>query len=66
MLVDVALVKNHIKTKATSTLRNMKKDARIEDMRTSEYDCDTAVAINNQQAGSFLRSGEECKEGGAK
>lgn len=66
MLVDVALVKTHIKTKATSTLRNMKKDDLIEYIRTLEYNYNTAVSFDNQQAENFLKICEECKKGGAK
>ena len=64
MLVDVALVKNHIKPQATSTLRNMKKDALIEYIRTLEYNYNTAVSFNNQQAENFLKICEDCKKGG--
>ena len=64
MLVDVALVKTHIKSKATSTLRNMKKDALIEYIRTLEYNYNTAVSFNNQQAENFLKICEDCKKGG--
>lgn len=64
MLVDVALVKTYIKPKATSTLRNMKKDALIEYIRTLEYNYNTAVSFNNQQAENFLKICEDCKKGG--
>ena len=64
MLVDVALVKTYIKPKATSTLRNMKKDALIEYIRTLEYNYNAAVSFNNQQAENFLKICEECKKGG--
>lgn len=61
MLVDIALVKNHIKPKATSTLRNMKKDDLIEYIRTLEYNYNTAVSFNNQQAENFLKFCEEAE-----
>lgn len=66
MLVDIALVKTYTKPKATSTLRNMKKDDLIEYIRTLEYNYNTAVSFNNQQAENFLKICEECKKGGAK
>ena len=61
MLVDIALVKNHIKPKATSTLRNMKNDDLIEYIRTLEYNYNTAVSFNNQQAENFLKFCEEAE-----
>lgn len=50
MVVDIGVVKNHIKTKADSTLRNMRKDDLIEYIRCLENNYNVAVSFNNQQA----------------
>ena len=50
MLVDIGIVKNHIKPKADSTLRNMRKDDLIEYIRCLENNYNVAVSFNNQQA----------------
>lgn len=50
MVVDIGIVKNHIKPKADSTLRNMRKDDLIEYIRCLENNYNVAVSFNNQQA----------------
>lgn len=50
MVVDVNIVKRHIKPKADSTLRNMRKDDLIEYIRCLENNYNVAVSFNNQQA----------------
>lgn len=50
MVVDVGVVKNHIKPKADSTLRNMRKDDLIEYIRTLEHNYNVAVSFNENQA----------------
>ena len=50
MVVDIGIVKNHIKPKADSTLRNMRKDDLIEYSRCLENNYNVAVSFNNQQA----------------
>ena len=53
MVVDVGVVKNHIKPKADSTLRNMRKDDLIKYIRCLENNYNVAVSFNNQQAKNF-------------
>ena len=53
MVVDIGIVKNHIKPKADSTLRNMRKDDLIEYIRCLEHNYNVAVSFNNQQAKNF-------------
>ena len=50
MVVDIGIVKNHIKPKADSTLRNMRKDDLIEYIRCLENNYNVAVSFNTQQA----------------
>ena len=50
MVVDVGIVKNHIKPKADSTLRNMRKDDLIEYIRCLENNYNVAVSFNESQA----------------
>lgn len=50
MLVDIGEVKRHIKPKADSTLRNMRKDSLIEYIRTLEHNYNVAVSFNENQA----------------
>lgn len=50
MIVDVGVVKNHIKPKADSTLYNMRKVELIEYIRTLEYNYNVAVSFNENQA----------------
>lgn len=50
MVVDVGVVKNHIKPKADSTLYNMRKDDLIEYIRTLEHNYNVAVSFNENQA----------------
>lgn len=50
MVVDIGVVKNHIKPKADSTLRNMRKDDLIKYIRCLENNYNVAVSFNNQQA----------------
>ena len=50
MVVDVGVVKNHIKPKADSTLYNMRKVDLIEYIRTLEYNYNVAVSFNENQA----------------
>ena len=50
MVVDVGVVKNHIKPKADSTLYNMKKADLIEYIRTLEHNYNVAVSFNENQA----------------
>ena len=50
MVVDVGVVKNHIKPKADSTLYNMKKVDLIEYIRTLEHNYNVAVSFNENQA----------------
>ena len=50
MLVDIGEVKRYIKPKADSTLRNMRKDALIEYIRTLEHNYNVAVSFNENQA----------------
>ena len=49
-LVDVEQVKRHIKPKADSTLRNMRKTDLIEYIRCLEHNYDVAVSFNENQA----------------
>lgn len=49
MVVDIGIVKRHIKPKADSTLRNMRKDDLIEYIRCLENNYNVAVSFNNQQ-----------------
>lgn len=50
MVVDIGEVKRHIKPKADSTLRNMRKEDLIEYIRCLENNYNVAVSFNNQQA----------------
>lgn len=50
MVVDVGVVKNHIKPKADSTLYNMQKVDLIEYIRTLEHNYNVAVSFNENQA----------------
>lgn len=50
MLVDIGQMKQYIKPKADSTLRNMRKDALIEYIRTLEHNYNVAVSFNENQA----------------
>ena len=50
MVIDIGIVKNHIKPKADSTLRNMRKDDLIEYIRTLEHNYNVAVSFNENQA----------------
>lgn len=50
MVVDVGIVKNRIKPKADSTLRNMRKDDLIEYIRCLEHNYNVAVSFNENQA----------------
>jgi hypothetical protein len=50
MVVDIGEVKRHIKPKADSTLRNMRKDDLIEYIRCLENNYNTAVSFNENQA----------------
>ena len=50
MLVDIGEVKRHIKPKADSTLRNMRKDGLIEYIRSLEHNYNVAVSFNENQA----------------
>lgn len=50
MVVDIGEVKRHIKQKADSTLRNMRKDELIEYIRCLENNYNVAVSFNENQA----------------
>lgn len=50
MVVDVGMVKKHIKPKADSTLYNMRKVDLIEYIRTLEHNYNVAVSFNENQA----------------
>jgi hypothetical protein len=50
MVVDVGVVKNHIKPKADSTLYYMRKVDLIEYIRTLEHNYNVAVSFNENQA----------------
>lgn len=50
MVVDIGEVKRHIKPKADSTLRNMRKDDLIEYIRCLENNYNVAVTFNENQA----------------
>lgn len=50
MVVDIGEVKRHIKPKADSTLRNMRKDDLIKCIRCLEHNYDAAVSFNENQA----------------
>ena len=50
MLVDIGEVRKHIKPKADSTLRNMRKDDLIEYIRCLENNYNVAVSFNENQA----------------
>ena len=50
MVVDIGEVKRHIKPKADSTLRNMRKDDLIEYIRCLENNYNVAVSFNENQA----------------
>jgi hypothetical protein len=50
MVVDVGVVKNHIKPKADSTLLNMRKADLIEYIRCLENNYNVAVSFNENQA----------------
>ena len=60
MVIDVEVVKAHIKPKADSTLRNMRKDDLIEYIRLLEHNHNVAVSFNEQQAQNFLKLCEDC------
>lgn len=50
MVVDIEEVKRHIKPKADSTLRNMRKNDLIEYIRSLEHNYNVAVSFNENQA----------------
>ena len=50
MVVDIGVVRNHIKPKADSTLYNMRKVDLIEYIRTLEHNYNVAVSFNENQA----------------
>lgn len=50
MVVDIGEVKKHIKPKADSTLRNMRKADLIEYIRCLEHNYNVAVSFNENQA----------------
>ena len=50
MVVDIGVVKKHIKPKADSTLFNMRKADLIEYIRTLEHNYNVAVSFNENQA----------------
>lgn len=50
MVADIGEVKRHIKPKADSTLRNMRKDDLIKYIRCLENNYNTAVSFNENQA----------------
>ena len=50
MVVDIGIVKNHIKPKADSTLYNMRKADLIEYIRCLENNYNVAVSFNENQA----------------
>lgn len=50
MVVDIGEVKRHIKPKADSTLRNMRKEDLIEYIRCLENNYNVAVSFNENQA----------------
>ena len=50
MVADIGEVKRHIKPKADSTLRNMRKDELIEYIRCLENNYNVAVSFNENQA----------------
>ena len=50
MVVDIGEVKMHIKPKADSTLRNMRKADLIEYIRSLEHNYNVAVSFNENQA----------------
>lgn len=50
MLVDIGEMKKHIKPKADSTLRNMRKDSLIKYIRCLEHNYNVAVSFNENQA----------------
>lgn len=53
MIVDVDEIKRHMKPKADSTLRNMKKDDLIAYIRTLEHNYNVAQSFLDQQARNF-------------
>ena len=53
MVIDIGEVKRHIKPKADSTLRNMKKDELIAYIRTLEHNYNVAQTFLEQQAKNF-------------
>lgn len=50
MVVDIGVVRKHIKPKADSTLYNMRKVDLIEYIRTLEHNYNVAVSFNENQA----------------
>ena len=50
MVIDVGVVKNHIKPKAYLTLYNMRKADLIEYIHTLEHNYNVAVSFNENQA----------------
>ena len=50
MVVDIGVVKNHIKPKADSTLYNMRKVDLIGYIRTLEHNYNVAASFNENQA----------------
>lgn len=50
MVVDIGELKRHIKPKADSTLRNMRKDDLIDYIRCLENNYNVAVSFNENQA----------------
>jgi hypothetical protein len=50
MVIDIGVVRKHIKPKADSTLYNMRKVDLIEYIRTLEHNYNVAVSFNENQA----------------
>lgn len=50
MLIDMSTLKTHIKPRADTTLRNMKKSQLIEYIRDLEHNYNAAVEFNENQA----------------
>lgn len=50
MLVDISKIKRYTIPKASSTLRNMKKESLIEYIRTLEHNYDVAMSFLDNQA----------------
>lgn len=72
MVTDIGEVKRHIRPKADSTLRNMRKDDLIEYIRCLEHNYNVAVSFNENQA-KYIESLDavlvvrckDCKNNGA-